>query len=143
IASAPPQETVEEASDSIFHSQQPQRSRLMQGEIVSIVEPASDVTEVLTIGVPQPQTTLENESESPYLGVGTERNGVRRLGSQIVAMVEPAVTRPPGDLLPVSRDVTRRKREPVKEEAEKPRPFQKVMKLLKREKWRKGADQPD
>lgn len=135
IASAPAEQ---EAPDSIFQSAQANRSQLMQGEIVAIVEPAGDVKEVFSIGVPETQGG-DQAQESPYLGVGTERNGVRRLGSQIVAMVEPAMS-PPTDLLPVSRDVTRRKREPVKEEAEKPRPFQKMMKLFKREKWRKSSE---
>mgnify|MGYP003637848634 FL=1 len=42
------QESQQQAPDSIFHSKQALRSQLMQGEIVAIVEPAGDVTEIIS-----------------------------------------------------------------------------------------------
>ncbi len=104
-------------------------------KVIAVVEPAAKT--VASMSLPAPKKA--NDDSKPEADEKTRREtGVRRLGSQIVAMVEP-----PKDLLPVSsREVTRRKREPKKPEKERARPLKKIFNFLKREKYRKN-DRPD
>ncbi len=139
-ATEPPKPaTIAVADEAMLEPEVKTEAPLAHGEIISIVEPAS-ATEILSVGVGASRhlrrtTTIDPNAEPLQL------DNVRRIGSQIVAMVEPVVNHAPTDLLPVSRDVTRRKRELSKVEneentEERTGPFQKVFKMLKRERWR-------
>ena len=81
----------------------PERTPANQ-EIIAIVEAAS-TKEVAAIGNNSPVaggSSAFGADGTPESPSEPEREGMRRLGSQIVALVEPAVSRPPTDLLPVS-----------------------------------------